>query len=570
MASASHAAIVAEDYPVASRLALHEVHNRLPRILLTPRQDILIGSWRGGRHCLSRAGVTHVIDHPHVAAVQCLIRVDNDGTPQLYYAKSAKPPEGYPPEGYPDDGTTYLNGAAIPTIDFEHYNRRTLDKANALSCGDIIRFSFAPNAPAFIVRDEYRSPLLACDGSPCSFSLLALDESIIICQIIPCLPLNTLAKFALVSDICAELVASHLTGGNRWREAAVQLVQTFEMVETRSMLYHAMSKALCHVELDTAVVWWEWQWDPSRFDGRYQMADRAAIEQHLAALMMNIEKVEKVELRRLTNALAIRMVPAEFVELVTQLSQTALGDVWPHHDSPDEVWRDSVDPTIRLDQHSVDFGSLAVGRCAGRSVQWTPEELVSMSRALKADGQWLGEQLESLRLLDHADMVAMLAMPHSHEQDVHEENMMDEQADFLIEVYQFGGSIHELRGSRFTDLIIERAYGVCFVLKLFLKIAELAQEEVGCGFKECARVPTDFLAAWAHGSNFPNDSKIHEVETITNGMASLNFHRYGEVFASLCSLGHTWIFDLLPSGGGAVPELNVQKVRAISGALTTL
>ena len=83
---------------------------------------------------------------------------------------------------------------------------------------------------------------------------------------------------------------------------------------------------------------------------------------------------------------------------------------------------------------------------AAETVPWTPEQLVSMSKLINGDGQWLGEQLYETDLVDQVDTVVALAMPHAEADDRTEEQQElaeDEQGDFLLELYRFGGTVTE-------------------------------------------------------------------------------------------------------------------------------
>ena len=544
---------------MGSRLVLHEVHGRWPPITLKPRGRIVMGSSKKGELYDPNAdtkavAVTCVLDHRDIAAVQCEIHVSRNGTAELFNATPFALAQGSH-EGYAKTGTTCLNGSAIQTT-----TRQAFGARNQLRVDDVITFSAHASAPSYVVR------AVVSDPPPTSFPVLELPEDVLSSSVLPRLPLGTLAKFALASADCAQLVADSMADGQRWSAQSTGIVRTLEAVETRPELMRAVLGVVsAHVELSESTMWklanyehklYSYSGDSQHYNGR---AIEHGSEQNGAAYMLLqvIPDAERSQLSLLVGALAVRMTPTQFVSLLTTLrGQTALADKWPHsYTSPQSPL--SAPPRLNLDL----VGHFAVSSCARLGV-WTPELLVSMGIALRWTGFQLGDIVQGL-LWDDAkvDAISKLWM---HGLDA------AEQAEFLVGFHCFGDRLLEAIDG-LVAIAVDEQVSVPFVLEILKHLDDRACEDtVGLGSDdydtelriEYQRAPSEFLSSWSAGRNFPLEFSLAAIALVAEFISD-DDNICSEARPYFGALRLEWISKLLPPGGG-MTELEVDKVRALS------
>ena len=542
---------------MGSRLVLHEVHGRWPPITLKPRGRIVMGSSKEGKlydpNAYTKAvGVTCVLDHRDIAAVQCEIHVSRNGTAELFYATPFALAQGSH-EGYAKTGTTCLNGSAIQTT-----TRQAFGAGNQLlRMDDVITFSAHASAPSYVVR------AVVSDPPPTSFPVLELPECVLLSSVLPRLPLGTLAKFALASADCAQLVADSMTDGHRWSAQSTGIVRTLEAVELRPELMRAVLGVVsAHVELSESTMWelanyehklYSW---PQHCDGH---AIERGSEQNGAAYMLLqvIPDAERSQLSRLVDALAVRMTPTQLVSLLTRLrGQTALANKWPHSYTSPQSPR-SAPPRLNLDL----VGHSAVNSCARLGV-WTPELLVSMGTALRWTGFQLGDIVPGLVWDDaKVDAVSKLWM---HGLDA------AEQAEFLVGFHCFGDRLLEAIDG-LVAIAVDEQVSVPFVLEILKHLDDRACEDtVGKDSDdydtelriEYQRAPSYFLSSWSTGRNFPLEFSLAAIALVAEFISD-DDNICSEARPYFGALRLEWISKLLPPGGG-MTELEVDKVRALS------
>ena len=569
-------------------LSLHEVRSRMPPITLKPCMTIIIGSSPSGNSYRSSGSssyrssssssctlrVTNIVDHPHVAAVQCKIIVGRDGTALLFYdtpfAQTA------PHAGYPARGTTYLKrlGVIAPIAALEDYHRSS---GTTLQSGDVISFSLVLDAPSFVVVDERAGCSTARNGSPCNLSLLQIDENLLLSHVLPCLPLEALAKLALTSAETATLVATHLVESHRWGSQSVNITEALGEVSTRQELISAaMGVVSSHVDLGEKNLWQlvnyqHKEYDSRYCDSRYWVPEtdtfpriEAGSEQNGAAhLMMKIiPEKERSQLGHVISALAVRMMPAQLVVLLTTLQKTGLGEVWPHgyrggygafHSRGGDC------RVVRLQADQICWRTVA--RCSKLS-DWTPELLVSMGKAIGSSGFQLGSHFNDSGLANDPTAIKSVV-------DLWTCGLDDDHAnEFIIGFHRFGDNLYEAVDS-ILDLALEEEYALARVVGLVGMLDTVAHEEAdqvdthddwGRGDREqYNRIPSEFLSSWARQKSFPVAFSLEEIYAVVGCIVGLS----PDARKHCDSLRLAWISELVPEEG-AMAAHQVDKLRALS------
>ena len=565
-------------------LSLREVRSRMPPITLKPRTTIIIGSSPSGssyRSSSSSSGsctlpVTNVVDHPHLAAVQCKITVGRDGTALLFHDTPFA--QTTPHAGYPARGTTYLkqpNSVIAPIAALEDYRRGS---GTTLQSGDIISFSTCLNAPSFVVVDER---ITARNGSPCNLSLLEIDENLLLSHVLPCLPLAALARLALTSAETATLVAIHLVDSHRWGTQSVNITKVLGEVSTRQELISAAIHIVSsHVNLGEKSLWQlvnyqHKEYDSRYWDSRYSVPEtdtfaripriEAGSEQNGAAhlLMKIIPREERRQLGHVFSALAVRMMPAQLVALLTTLQKTGLGEVWPHGYRGGATRHSRYEPddcrVVRLQADQICWGTVA--QCSKLSA-WTPELLVSLGKAIGSSGFELGSHFNDSGLADDPTAIKSVV-------DLWTCGLDDDHAnEFIIGFHRFGDNLREAFDS-ILDLALDEEYSLARVLGLVGMLDTVAYGEADqvvtyddWGREEREQyysIPSEFLTQWSREKSFPVACSLEEIDAVMGCIARLT----REAQEHFYSLRLAWISELVPEEG-AMAANQVDKLRALS------
>jgi hypothetical protein len=556
-------------------LMLHEHRGRLPPITLTPGNAIVLGSKararffdqsgysRGSRSESSvMRHITHVVHHVDVASVHCAVYVDRRGTPIVYHATEFN-------SATATSGTTYVNGKEIPKT--HSYLRAHPDP---LQLGDVLSFSSDANAPVFIVVNAHGDPHFALEhGSLASFPLLKLDESIIVSCVLPHLSLGALAKFTLTNGECARLVASHVVGKDRWGKGAEQIVEVMKEVDSRAMLLSAVCGIVSgYVDVKESTQWKLANYDHPNdgfhrwgimADGEtFQLIDEQS-EQNCAAylLLKLLPKIETRQLRQLMDALAVRMAPAQLVELLTTLKRTTnLGAVWPHGYSKNTSWDDA--PAVYKDERKLRLGEDVVSySIMRRSSSWTPEMVVSLGKVISASNSRLGEFVGCSELdIEARRTIAKLWIASGLN--------ADEAASFLVDFFQFGDGLkYSNIVNELVDMALDESFSLSFIQKLLGLLDDQAHDDwIGereHGYnQESMAIPSDFMRTWSSRVNFPLDFPLEQVVTMLESMSRCSF----ECKVYFGNLLLDWVHELLPTEGDTAAA-NTDKIRAISSSV---
>ena len=394
--------------------------------------------------------------------------------------------------------------------------------------------------------------------------MLELPECVLLSSVLPRLPLGTLAKFAIASANCAQLVADSMTDGDRWGAQSTGIVRALEAVELRPELMRAVLGVVsAHVELSESTMWELANYEHKRDYEDSQHCDGRAIEpgseQNGAAYMLLqvIPDAERSQLSRLVDALAVRMTPTQLVSLLKTLrGQTALAKKWPHSYTSPQSPR-FAPPRLNLDL----VGHFAVNSCARLGI-WTPELLVSMGIALGWTSFQLGDIVQGLVWDDaKVDAISKLWM---HGLDA------AEQAEFLVGFHCFGDRLLEAIDG-LVAIAVDEQVSVPFVLEILKHLDDRACEDtVGLGSddydtelrSEYQRAPSEFLSSWSTGRNFPLEFSLAAIALVAEFLSD-DDNICSEARPYFGALRLEWISKLLPPGGG-MTELEVDKVRALS------
>jgi len=567
--------------------SLREVNGRLPPITLKRKTQLILGSKNAtaSSHTYSRSRddahdtgtTTHILRHPHIASVHCAIDVDRAGMPTVHHANDLMV------NGI-GSHSAYVNGQRLPPTTWRKIGQTTLQ------LGDVLTFVDDPIAsadvPAFIVVERFRRPTLARDDSTATFSLLALDPELLLSCVLPCLPLGSLARLALVSAECAALVVQHVVGKHRWAGQSAAIVASLAQVDSRSMLLATtMGPVQSYVDIGETALW-----RLNNFTTRKELSENRhpIYGQHRSFTLNNedieedseqngaawvlielIPAVESLQLCNLFKALAVRLQPAPLVQLLNTLcTTTALRLPWLHqygyfrygHEDPDA-------PQPRLQADQVEWHGCAA------ATAWTPELVVTLGKAIGSTGFQLGEQVGRCNM-DLSARRAIAALWIAEMGDA-------EAAEFLVGFHQLGDRLVEAAASLASEVA---SFSLPLLLHVFDELDERAHNDAEDALRSqgyddflagevetYAALPSDVLRSWSDSVDFPNEYSLEQVHTVVQRMRRSGHALTQPYFGQL---GHKWILDLLggedgasPREAGVAPEM-IEKVRVISSALS--
>ena len=371
--------------PPPARLRLREVNGMFPTITLTPCQGLEGGATVVLGAPFPRAvklpgdlgtrSTSHALDHTNIEALHCAINWEHDLHPTVHTIPSA-----------------YLRDQRVPShvreclgkrLDIEanvYISGKVVDGSKELRIGDVLSFALDSTAPSFRVEST-ASALKAADGSPATFRLLELDNSLVFETVLPHLALDDLAAFALTNAECADMVAQHVLRPERWTQRPTAINNALDKVSTRQGLLHTLITQ--DVDLHESVLW---SLSKRKSSNCYYARDGAfcsGLQRCVAhASCQLIPQAEANSLRHLVSAMALRMTPASLAHLLDSMrTTTALNAPWPSPYEPRQDEEDSERKPSRLELALAE--SQMLPRCQG---SWTPALLFRYSKAIGATG----------------------------------------------------------------------------------------------------------------------------------------------------------------------------------------
>ena len=345
--SASEASQPADTTAPPARLRLREVNGRFPTITLKP------GEANRGTTCVLGADfpyavtlpkglgshlLTHGFDHADIEMLHCAINWRAGLQPTLHNIPSAflRLERSIPPH------VRNRLGKRLDTAANVYISGELVDGSKELRIGDVLSFALNSTAPSF--RVESAAPVLkATDGSPATFRLLELDNSLVFATVLPHLSLHDLAAFALTNAECADMVAQHTVLPERWVQRPIAINDALGQVSTLQGLMHTlMTKAAEHVHVNEDALWslstrtGAHPYPAHPYLGSYKYTRNGVNvtglrERFVAhASYSLIPDAEVIGLDRLVAALASRMTPASLVTLFESMrTKTVLNAPWP-------------------------------------------------------------------------------------------------------------------------------------------------------------------------------------------------------------------------------------------------
>jgi hypothetical protein len=238
-----------------------------------------------------------------------------------------------------------------------------------------------------------------------------LSEELVDEILIEHVPLRALARLALVNVTWTEHVKRSISLPSRWTRSHrfVEAVEAATLHKDWLRLIEGIHDT--HVELDPRLLdrcrdvnalltHGSWFRDGS-------LIPRGLPVHKAVFITCELPRAESVGLRELLDALALRLTPSQYVDLLATLGQTALGSQWPepheyvHFLQDGRVWH--ARGTARLDISLLEGASRPYKRreawalpCCHEQSQWTPMLVAQLNTVLHGDGVSLSDFVNAL------------------------------------------------------------------------------------------------------------------------------------------------------------------------------